>query len=191
MVPEPPVTDTCFRTNPPIGDAPGANMTTRKHEDRRAPRRCRGDEGAGLVEFALISVLLFTLLFGIINFGLILSFRQDVTRAAAEGARGGAVAIPLTAGQSYSAAAQQAATSAVNDAVKQMGGRFKNTGCATQGMTCGPPVVAACASQPAYQCVTVKVSYSYKDNPIYGNIPFMSAFNPSKIEATSVARINA
>jgi Flp pilus assembly protein TadG len=166
-------------------------MTTRKHDRRRAPRRGRGDDGASLVEFAFVSVLLFTLLFGIINFGLILSFKQDVTRAAAEGARGGAVAIPLVSGQTFSAAAQAAATSAVNDAVKQMGGRFKTNGCSTPGMTCSPPVVAQCVSQTAYQCVTVKVSYAYKANPLYGNLPLMKAFFPSTIEATSVARINS
>jgi len=191
MVPEPQVTDTCFRTNPPIGDAPGANMTTRKHEDRQAPRRCRGDEGAGLVEFALISILLFTLLFGIISFGLMMSFRQDVTRAAAEGARGGAVAIPLVPGQSFSAAAQTAATSALNDAVKQMGGRFKTTGCNTAGMTCTVNPPAQCASQPAYQCITVRVSYDYDGDPLYGDIPFMSVFYPDNIASTSVARINS
>lgn len=166
-------------------------MTRRKHDHRSAPRRGRGDDGATLVEFSLVSILLLLLLFGIINFGLILNFKQDVTRAAAEGARGGAVAIPLVQGQSYSTAAQAAATSAVNDAVKQMGGKFKGTGCSTAGMTCSPPVVAACASQPAYQCVTVKVSYAYKANPLYGDLPLMSAFFPTKIEATSVARINS
>jgi Flp pilus assembly protein TadG len=191
MVPKALVTDTCFRTNPPIGDAPGANMTTRKHDDRRAPRRGRGDDGASLVEFALISILLFTLLFGIISFGLMLSFRQDVTRAAAEGARGGAVAIPLVQGQTFKDAAEKAAESAVDDAVKSMGKKFTNLGCDTAGMTCAPPTVAPCVSQPTFQCVTVKVSYAYDDFPLYGEIPFMSAFFPEKIEATSVARINS
>lgn len=166
-------------------------MTTRKHEDRRAPRRCQGDDGAGLVEFALISILLFTLLFGIISFGLMMSFRQDVTRAAAEGARGGAVAIPLVQGQSFSTAARQAATTALNDAVKGMGGRFKNTGCSTAGMHCTVNPPAACASQPAYQCITVTVSYDYADDPLYGDIPFMSVFYPDTISSTSVARINS
>ena len=166
-------------------------MSTRKHDGPHAPQRCRGDEGAALVEFALISVLLLTLLFGIINFGLILSFRQDVTRAAAEGARGGAVAVPLLSGQTYDQAATIAATSAVNDAVKGIGGRFKTSGCSTTGITCGPPTVAACASQPAFKCVTVTVSYAYKANPIYGNLPLMSAFLPTKVQATSVARINS
>jgi hypothetical protein len=166
-------------------------MTTRNLEGRRTPRRGRGEEGASFLEFALISVLLFTILFGIINFGLILSFKQDVTRAAAEGARGGAVALPSSASQSYAQAAQAAADSAVKDAVKQMGGRFKDTGCSTPGMTCDPPTVGPCPNQPQYQCVTVHVLYDYDGHPLYGDLPIISAFLPNKVEATSVARINA
>ena len=83
-------------------------MTRRKIDEARKPRRGQGDGGTAILEFAIVGVLLLTLVFGIITFGGMLSFRQDVTRAAAEGARGGAVAIPLVAGQSFSAAAQTA-----------------------------------------------------------------------------------
>ena len=166
-------------------------MTTWKHDGRPARRRCQGDEGAGLVEFALIAVLLLTLLFGIINFGLILSFRQDVTRAAAEGARGGAVAVPADAADV--ATAQAAALAATQEAMKEVGGRFDAIGCdgaGTNGMTC-TAVIANCTGQPGFKCVTVKLSYDYDEEPIYGDLPLMSAFLPDKIEATSVARINA
>jgi Flp pilus assembly protein TadG len=182
------MTDTCFGTNPPIGDAPGANMTTRKHDGRGAARRGRGDDGASFVEFALISILLFTILFGIINFGLILSFRQDVTRAAAEGARGGAVAIPASVGDT--ATAQAAADGAVKEAVRGIGGRFNTANpCGVSGMTCTASI-ATCANDAGHKCVTVKVSYAYRDHPLYGNLPFVSLFNPSTVSATSVARIN-
>src|SRR3546814_14353022 len=65
------------------------------------------------------------LLFGIINFGLILSFKQDMTRAAAEGARAGAVAV---AGPS-----EADAEVATDEAVREFGDRFTD-GCATDGM---------------------------------------------------------
>jgi Flp pilus assembly protein TadG len=159
-------------------------------DDSARPRRGRGDDGAALLEFALVGGLLMTLLFGIITFGLILSFKQDVTRAAAEGARGGAVAIPLTTGQSFSTAAQTAATNAVNDAVKSMGGSFSSSGCSRTGMTCTASV-APCTSQASYNCVTVTVSFDYQHNNLYGNIPLISAFFPKTVSATSVARINS
>ena len=161
------VTDTCIRTNPPIGDAPGANH---EHTEARRPvthpKRCRGDEGAALVEFALISILLLTLLFGIINFGLILSFRQDVTRAAAEGARGGAVAVPLASGQSY-VHGRHGGRRLRRERRREADGRSVQEHRLHHGRhdLHGPPDGAACASQPAYQCVTVKVSYDYERQP--------------------------
>jgi Flp pilus assembly protein TadG len=164
-------------------------MTTRKHDGGRTARRGRGDEGASFVEFALISVLLFTILFGIINFGLILSFRQDVTRAAAEGARGGAVAIPTSS--TDVATADAAAEAAVREAVKGIGKQFRQTDpCAPGGAMHCNATVAACSNDASHKCVTVTVSYDYKDHPIYGNLPFVSVFNPRTIAATSVARIN-
>lgn len=163
-------------------------MTTRKHE-QRAARRARGDDGAALLEFALVSILLFTLIFGIIQFGLILSFDQDVTRAAAEGARGGAVAVPLSS-ETYDVAAQNAATSATREAVEQMGGRFEGTGCTTAGMQCTVSIID-CPEQPSFRCVQVRVVYDYDSSPLYGNIPLISAFYPDQVQATSIARINS
>ena len=67
---------------------------------RAARRRASGDDGAAAVEFALVSVLLLLLLFGIIGFGLALYRQQAASHAAREGARLAAVGIgtgrPLT-----------------------------------------------------------------------------------------------
>lgn len=46
-------------------------------------------QGAELVEFAITSLLLFTLLFGIIEFSVALFDKQTITNAAREGARTG------------------------------------------------------------------------------------------------------
>jgi Flp pilus assembly protein TadG len=156
---------------------------------RARGRRARGDDGSAVVEFAFVGVLLFTLVFGIISFGLILSFKQDMTRAAAEGARAGAVALPV-APQTFADAARADADAAVDDAVKEFGGSFSGTGCAKTGMTCSPAVVAPCGSQPSLDCVTVTLRYDYENHPLYGRIPLISSFMPDTVEATSVARIN-
>jgi len=47
----------------------------------------RNQRGAALVEFAIVVLLLFTLLFGIIEFGLIIKDYLTVSQAAREGAR--------------------------------------------------------------------------------------------------------
>jgi Flp pilus assembly protein TadG len=55
--------------------------------------RFADDRGAAAVEFALVSVLLFTLLFGIIGFGFVLFAQQSALHAAREGARLAAVGV--------------------------------------------------------------------------------------------------
>lgn len=74
---------------------------------RRARRRPGRERGAALVEFALICIPLFTLLFGIIEFGWAFFQLNDVRHGAREGVRMAAVAddpspargVPLTQGQ--------------------------------------------------------------------------------------------
>ena len=51
-------------------------------------------KGAAAVEFAIIAPLLFTIIFGIIEFGLLLYDKQVVTNASREGARHGIVFAP-------------------------------------------------------------------------------------------------
>ena len=57
----------------------------------RRTNRVRGEDGAAAVEFALISTVLFMLLFGIIEFGQAFSQYQAFQGAAREGARVAAV----------------------------------------------------------------------------------------------------
>src|SRR3546814_15165624 len=111
------------------------------------------------------------LLFGIINFGLILSFKQDMTRAAAEGARAGAVAV---AGQS-----EADAEIATDEAVREFGDRFTD-GCATDGMktadgSSGCDVRIHNCDGVTYDpddaitdCVTAELRYDYQSHPQIG-----------------------
>lgn len=168
---------------------------TRTRRREPDPRR-GGDTGAALVEFTLVAILLFMIVFGIIGFGLILSFKQDMTRAAAEGARAGAVALPVGA-QTPAEAARIAAEGAVKEAVLEFGGSFASDdpddpdhGCQRPGMSCEMPVVAPCAAEPSHQCVTVRLTYDYDDQPLYGRLPFIDAVLPNTVTASSVARIN-
>ena len=154
--------------------------------ERVGRARARGDEGAALVEFAFVMVLLFTLIFGIISFGLILSFKQDMTRAASEGARAGAVAFPATDAESD-------AELALDEAVQSFGGpNWSGTGCETNpraGLTCSA-TVAPCVNDTSVSCVSVAMQYDYDDFPLFGEIPLISLFMPDEINANAVARTN-
>src|SRR5947208_1481923 len=67
------------------------SMTSAVPGISRAHGRGRGERGATLVEFSISASLLLLLLFGIISYGYVLSFKQGMTQAAAEGARAEAV----------------------------------------------------------------------------------------------------
>ena len=54
-------------------------------------RLLKNQKGTEVVEFAIISVLLFLVLFGIIDFGILLFDKQVITNASREGARRGIV----------------------------------------------------------------------------------------------------
>ena len=68
-----------------------ATVSERMDEPTRSRRRCHGDDGAALVEFALIAPLFFLLVFGIIEFGWAFFQQLDVRHGAREGARLAAV----------------------------------------------------------------------------------------------------
>ena len=55
-------------------------------------RKSSSQKGASLVEFALVLPLLMLILWGIIEFGLLLYNKQVITNASREGARAGIVA---------------------------------------------------------------------------------------------------
>jgi len=63
---------------------------TRRMRHRSAER----EGGAAAVEFALVSLILFPLLFGMMGFALVLWAQQSVDHAAREGARLAAVGVP-------------------------------------------------------------------------------------------------
>ena len=52
----------------------------------------RSEQGAEMVEFAIVVVLLMTLVYGIVSVGLSLAAKETITQAAADGARAGSVA---------------------------------------------------------------------------------------------------
>lgn len=172
-----------------------------------SPGRFAGESGTAILEFTLVAVLLLTIVFAIINFGLILSFKQDMTRAAAEGARTGAVAIPSSA---YGASDPRLI--AAQDATEQAVAGFDKT-CDVDGLDCrvdlhdcddsvpdtngyhedDPTANVQPSNTPNDQpdCVTVELVFDYDAHPLLVPIPLISGFLPDEIAAKSVARLNS
>jgi Flp pilus assembly protein TadG len=147
-------------------------------EIHSAARRRNDQRGAALVEFAIASMVLLVLLFGIISYGYVLSFKQGLTQAAAEGARAGAVGTP---------------TDAVN-AVTRAVGAFNKTcntggGLTCQGSTAGqwPPVAYTCGT---HSCITIEVTYDWKNYPLLPKFPGLGLLLPDTLKSKSVTQVS-
>jgi Flp pilus assembly protein TadG len=161
---------------------------------RRAGVRTRRDRGAAAVEFALIAPILILLVFGIISYGIMLSFRQSISQAAGEGARAAAVA-PLG---STDAVRRSRAVAAINQALGSYGvaceaagatGTLKRDGAAAGD--CLISDAAACSGSTATaKCVKVTLSYTYEDDPIIPSLPGVGLALPGRLKYTTEIEIS-
>ena len=178
---------------------------------KRLRRRHEEDErGAELIEFAFVVVLLITLLYGIITYGVILAAQATVTQAAADGARAGIV--QGTTNQACSGTGQNGASVssagcvAVAQAAQDLGWMDKGgcnefvgvgaTGTPTQvsnsntsAITCTARTYA-CPSELTNTCLSVKISYDYSSSPLFPELPGLGVITPSTITSTNVLQLS-
>lgn len=129
-------------------------------------RTGREDRGAAAVEFALVVPILILLVVAVISFGYMLSFRQALSQAAAEGSRAAAVR-PAGTGNAERTAA---ALAAINDALASYDVSCSAGGALSHGSgasgTCTIDI-GACSSGPAgAECARVTLAYPYSSNPL-------------------------
>jgi Flp pilus assembly protein TadG len=155
--------------------------------------RPRDQKGAAAVEFALVVPLLLLLVFGVISYGYMLSFRQALSQGAAEGARAAAVSPYPDSGDK-----EQAALDAINDALGVDAYGISCSGAAVgsalekDGVDVGTCSVttASCAQDPTKDCVTVDLDYRYRDHPLLPNFPGVGLLLPSHLRYDSTARVS-
>ena len=155
--------------------------------DRGAERR--EERGSASVEFALVVPFLVVLVFAIISFGFMLSFRQAMSQAAAEGGRAAAVK-PSGTDDSVRLAAARAA---VNDALNAYGvsctdgGGLTHSGGASGTCTIS---IGACSSGPAgAECAKVTLDYPYSDNPLLPGLG-LNQFMPDSLDYSTEVRVS-
>jgi len=161
-------------------------------------RRCRDEGGAAAVEFALVVPLLCFLLFAIISYGYMLSFRQALSQAAAEGARAAAVAPPSLPDSPPTVGADSRKTRAI-DAVNQGLGSY-GVSCTTTGQllkgsepsgSCtisGPQTCTGSTSNAS--CVKVTLSYTYEDDSLLPSFPGLGVVLPDQMTYSTEAEVS-
>ena len=132
----------------------------------------RDESGAALVEFALVAVLFFFILYALIVFGMTLALKQSVTNAAAEGAR------------SAVGSADPSAT-----ALSTVQQRLSWLSADQRAALTVDRTVAPCSGGSG-QCITVRVSYPYGSKPLVPPAPIVSGITPSVIGSTATVQIS-
>ncbi|WP_139981994.1 TadE/TadG family type IV pilus assembly protein [Nocardioides litoris] len=157
----------------------------------RRGRRARGrdrDRGAAALEFALVVPFLLLLLLGIISYGMMLSFRQSMSQAATEGARAAAVTIDPSKRKSEGYAAVQEALSAFD--VRCDSGNVVVDGADAGDCSVTSPGPCTPAAAAGVQCVTVTVTYRYRDFPLVPNFPGVGVVIPETLSYSAQARVS-
>jgi Flp pilus assembly protein TadG len=166
----------------------------------RNDRQPIGDEtGAEMIEFAIVVVLLITLVYGIVMYGVILAAKESITQATADGARAGIVwSTPSTA-----------ETTAVDQTANDLGwlGLGSCTSgtkmsCVTNGTTCpstyaGSGVYmcissteAACTSNANNTCLSVALTYYYANDPLFPEMPGLNLASPNTLTSNSTLQVS-
>jgi len=138
--------------------------------------RREDQRGAAAVEFALVLPLLLLLVFGIIAYGYMLSFRQSMSQAAAEGAR--AAAVNVNAG-----ARESEAIAAVNEALGAYG-----VSCSDPGMDCDYTLVSG-GGTCSTQCAEITLTYDYEAEPLIP-VPLVGFAMPDTLSYGASARVS-
>jgi Flp pilus assembly protein TadG len=151
----------------------------------------RRDRGAAAVEFALVMPLLVLLVFGIINYGYMLSFRQAISQAAAEGVRAAAVASPATVDADRAADARAAVTDALEAYGVACGGTGVGSGTLTREGVSGS--VGSCdvarTTCDDEACFEVTISYDYGNHPLIPTL-YTGIVMPDHLTYTTEVRIS-
>jgi Flp pilus assembly protein TadG len=174
------------------------------HFANRLRRRQHGEDerGAELIEFAVVVILLISLLYGIITYGVILAAQATVTQAAADSTRAGIVqgtGTTPTCGTS-SQAVSAAGCAAVQQANLDLGWMSKG-GCyetvdgtpvgnaSTLPISCAASTIQ-CPSVSSNTCLQVKISYNYASAPLFPELPGLGVITPSTISSTNVLQLS-
>lgn len=133
----------------------------------------RRQRGAAAIEFALVFVIFFMVLYGAVAYGVVFAIRHSLTLAASEGARAAVQDVG-----NADARAALAATTAAN-------------AIAWLGTNAPAPVVthSPCPATP-YRCLQVSLTYDYAANPIVPAIPGLGIELPATLQSQATVQLD-
>ena len=135
----------------------------------------RRQDGAAAVEFALVSIALLAILYGLISFGVLFAVQHTLDQAATEGARAAVGAAP----------GDEAATS--------LAATRSDLGWLTAYVQPGDVTanLAPCSFDATVDCVHVAIDYPYGVRPVLPAVPGLGVIVPDHVTSEAVASIDS
>jgi Flp pilus assembly protein TadG len=135
------------------------------------------------VEFALVSLLFIFFIYAVAVFGIVLSTKNSITHAAAEGARSALSVSDLPAATLDARRITQATTTAGNSLNGTLGSHYHPSDVSATIAGCDSPA-------DTHKCITVTITYPWHTDPIVPVAPGLGLVTPDTIRTTAVVRLN-
>ena len=132
--------------------------------------RAGNESGAAILEFSLVVILFVSFLYALVAFGVILAKKQEITNAAADGAR-----------------AAVGSTTPVQTAKDRIHEALGPEGRYTIGPDSTGPRVGPCVGGSG-NCITVTIDWDYAANPVVPNPPLFGKVTPDTLSAKAVVQ---
>lgn len=152
-------------------------LPSRSRLSRRLSRR--DQSGAALLEFVLVAIPFFFILYGLIAFGMMLALKQGITNASAEAARS---AVGCSSSNPGCTDPVAKATATVDSRLSWLSANAK------AGVT-KTATVASCTGGSG-TCITVTVTYDYAHHALIPPAPGLGLFTPSTFHSTATVQIS-
>jgi len=136
--------------------------------------RSNRQRGAVVIEFALVFVLFFLLMYGIVAYGMVFAIKHSLVQAANEGAR---AAVRDVGGLP---ARIELARAVATESIAWLGDRAPE------------PQVSAedCATTP-YVCLSVTLVYDYAGSPLVPALPALGVVLPDNLTGQATVQLDA
>ncbi|HJV09188.1 MAG TPA: TadE/TadG family type IV pilus assembly protein [Acidimicrobiales bacterium] len=148
----------------------------------RRSLRQRDQRGASAVEFSLVIIPLFFVLYALISFGMMLALKQSITSASSEAARS-VVGVPDDTSTPLVDERLAAAKAVVASRLDWLGSKYDPA--QDLKVSWYDPVSKTCnyasppATPPSPATICVKITYPYKNRPLVPPAPGLGLITPS------------
>lgn len=136
--------------------------------------RLADEDGAAVLEFAIVATVLLAILYGIVSFGVLLAVEHSLTHAAAEGAR---AAVGAADGQEVATSAD-----ATRDAIGWLAGWVEPSDVTSS--------ISTCSYDATLDCVRVRIDYPYSSRPVLPAFPLVGFVIPDNVRTEAVASVS-